>query len=129
MGGIGTNNYTGNPNINGLVFDLETKGDYMTWASRMKSSDTVYTYRLLYTRTAFSTYAADSLNVSCRLDVWDESYWHNWTAHDFWFDVESGGAVGGKTLTTSGGSSLGTIRLQSPSGSYWDVNVKNGIIC
>lgn len=129
MGGIGTNNYTGNPNINGLVFDLETQGDYMTWASRMKSSDTSYTYRLLYTRTAFSTYAADSLNVSCRLDVWSESYWHNWTAHDFWFDVESGGADGGKTLTTGSGSSLGTIRLQSPSGTYWDVNVKHGIIC
>ena len=128
MGQIGVNNIEGSEATNGLVFDLEPQGDYMTWATKRSSSESTYTMKVTYYASAFEGHAADSLSINCRLDVYGESYWHNWTAHDFWFDPNTGGAVGGKTLT-SGGSSLGTIRLQSPSGTYWDVNVKHGIIC
>lgn len=128
MGTIGVNNIQGSEATNGLVFDLERLGDYMCWAQR-RDSTSIYDMVLTYWANAYQDHKRDSLAISASyLDVFCDSDWHNWGATRFWFDPNTGGASGGKTLTTVGGSSLGTVRLTSPSGSYWDVNVKNGVI-
>lgn len=128
MGTIGVNNVVGSEPTNGLVFDLEPLGDYMSWAHSRSSSQSTYSMVFTYWANAHDGHAKDSLAISAsKLDVYCESDFHNWTARNFWLDPNTGGVSGGKTLTT-GGSSLGTIRLTSPTGTYWDVRVKNGVI-
>lgn len=128
MGTIGVNNVVGSEPTNGLIFDLEPLGDYMSWAHSRSSSQSTYSMVLTYWANAHDGHAKDSLAISAsKLDVYCESDFHNWTARNFWLDPNTGGVSGGKTLTT-GGSSLGTIRLTSPTGAYWDVRVKNGVI-
>lgn len=120
VGKIGTNRYTGDSSKRGLVFDLEDEGAYMTWSVRENASDDTYTMKLSYINQAFSSFTADTIALGCDLDG------RNYRARNFWIDPDSGGVSGGKTLVS--GSSMGTIRLTSPSGTYWDVNVKNGVI-
>lgn len=120
VGKIGTNRYTGDSSKRGLVFDLEDEGAYMTWSVRDNPSDDSYTMKLSYINQAFSSFIANTVALGCDFDG------RNYTAKNLWIDPNSGGASGGKTLVS--GSSLGTIRLTSPSGSYWDVSVKNGMI-
>lgn len=120
VGKIGTNRYTGDSSKRGLVFDLEDEGAYMTWSVRENASDDTYTMKLSYINQAFSSFTADTIALGCDLDG------RNYRARNFWIDPDSGGVSGGKTLLS--GSSMGTIRLTSPSGTYWDVNVKNGVI-
>lgn len=120
VGKIGTNRYTGDSSKRGLVFDLEDKGAYMTWSVREAASDDSYTMKLSYINKAFGGFTADTVAIGCDLDG------RNYKARNFWIDPNSGGVSGGKTLVS--GSSMGTVRLTSPSGTYWDVNVKNGVI-
>lgn len=120
VGKIGTNRYAGDSSKRGLVFDLEDKGAYMTWSVREQASDDSYTMKLSYINKAFGGFTADTVALGCDLDGRD------YKARNFWIDPNSGGVSGGKTLVS--GSSMGTVRLTSPSGSYWDVNVKNGVI-
>lgn len=120
VGKIGTNRYTGDSSKRGLVFDLEDEGAYMTWSVREQASDDWYTMKLSYINKAFGGFTADTVALGCDLDGRD------YKARNFWIDPNSGGVSGGKTLVS--GSSMGTVRLTSPSGSYWDVNVKNGVI-
>lgn len=120
VGKIGTNRYTGDSSKRGLVFDLEDEGAYMTWSVRDQASDDSYTMKLSYINKAFGGFTADTVALGCDLDGRD------YKARNFWIDPNSGGVSGGKTLVS--GSSMGTVRLTSPSGSYWDVNVKNGVI-
>lgn len=120
VGKIGTNRYTGDSSKRGLVFDLEDEGAYMTWSVREQASDDSYTMKLSYINKAFGGLTADTVALGCDLDGRD------YKARNFWIDPNSGGVSGGKTLVS--GSSMGTVRLTSPSGSYWDVNVKNGVI-
>lgn len=120
VGKIGTNRYTGDSSKRGLVFDLEDEGAYMTWSVREQASDDSYTMKLSYINKAFGGFTADTVALGCDLDGRD------YKARNFWIDPNSGGVSGGKTLVS--GSSMGTVRLTSPSGSYWDVNVKNGVI-
>ncbi len=120
VGKIGTNRYTGDSSKRGLVFDLEDEGAYMTWSVREAASDDSYTMKLSYINKAFGGFTADTVAIGCDLDG------RNYKARNFWIDPNSGGVSGGKTLVS--GSSLGTVRLTSPSGTYWDVNVKNGVI-
>lgn len=120
VGKIGTNRYTGDSSKRGLVFDLEDEGAYMTWSVREQASDDSYTMKLSYINKAFGGFTADTVALGCDLDGRD------FKARNFWIDPNSGGVYGGKTLVS--GSSMGTVRLTSPSGSYWDVNVKNGVI-
>lgn len=69
VGRIGTNNIVGYPNYRGLVFDLDSGGSYMTWAS-MNEETGNYTTMLTYARTAgasFGThgfYIGDSIFMS-----------------------------------------------------------------
>lgn len=120
VGKIGANRYTGDSSKRGLVFDLEDDGAYMTWSVREQASDDSYTMKLSYINKAFGGFTADTVALGCDLDGRD------YKARNFWIDPNSGGVSGGKTLVS--GSSMGTVRLTSPSGSYWDVNVKNGVI-
>ena len=120
VGKIGTNRYTGDSSKRGLVFNLEDEGAYMTWSVREAASDDSYTMKLSYINKAFGGFTADTVALGCDLDGRD------FKARNFWIDPNSGGVSGGKTLVS--GSSMGTVRLTSPSGSYWDVNVKNGVI-
>lgn len=120
VGKIGTNRYTGDSSKRGLVFDLEDEGAYMTWSVREAASDDSYTMKLSYINKAFGGFTADTVAIGCDLDG------RNFKARNFWIDPNSGGVSGGKTLVS--GSSMGTVRLTSPSGTYWDVNVKNGVI-
>lgn len=120
VGKIGTNQYTGDSSKRGLVFDLEDEGAYMTWSVREAASDDSYTMKLSYINKAFGGFTADTVAIGCDLDG------RNYEARNFWIDPNSGGVSGGKTLVS--GSSMGTVRLTSPSGTYWDVNVKNGVI-
>ena len=120
VGKIGTNRYTGDSSKRGLVFDLEDEGAYMTWSVREATSDDSYTMKLSYINKAFGGFTADTVAIGCDLDG------RNYKARNFWIDPNSGGVSGGKTLVS--GSSMGTVRLTSPSGTYWDVNVKNGVI-
>lgn len=120
VGKIGTNRYKGDSSKTGLVFDLEDEGAYMTWSVREQASDDSYTMKLSYINKAFGGFTADTVALGCDLDGRD------YKARNFWIDPNSGGVSGGKTLVS--GSSMGTVRLTSPSGSYWDVNVKNGVI-
>lgn len=46
MGWIHGNSYVGYPEQNGLVFDLESLGDYMGWAMRDKPSDSAYNLQM-----------------------------------------------------------------------------------
>lgn len=120
VGKIGTNRYAGDSSKRGLVFDLEDEGAYMTWSVREAASDDSYTMKLSYINKAFGGLTADTVAIGCDLDG------RNYKARNFWIDPNSGGVSGGKTLVS--GSSMGTVRLTSPSGTYWDVNVKNGVI-
>lgn len=72
VGNIGTNQWVGDANIKGLVFDLETNGRYMTWASKDNPSDSTYTMKLTYCRSGFGNLPA-GLSVGCDLDM----KWYN----------------------------------------------------
>lgn len=71
IGNVGTNNWAGNSNRRGLVFELDYDGDYMTWASQQKN-DQNYLIKLLYERNEYTSngvkYCADSLNLGCDMD-------------------------------------------------------------
>lgn len=120
VGKIGTNSYSDDSSKRGLVFDLENDGSYMTWAAKDSASAGSYTMKLSYINQAFGNFSSDTIAFGCNIDG------RNYTARNFWIDPDSGGVSGGKTLISGGG--MGTIRLTSPSGTYWDVNVKNGVI-
>lgn len=66
VGYIGTNQMSGSTSNKGLVFDLESQGSYMCWASDGGSS---YYVKLLYASKTFSGYTADRLYLGCDLDM------------------------------------------------------------
>ena len=69
VGYIGTNYITGYPDNNGIVFDLESNGSYMTWACREKQQDDEYTVKMLYSSKKFSVYEADTFYFGCDIDM------------------------------------------------------------
>lgn len=48
IGKIGTNNFVGEPNFKGLVFDLESSAKYMCWSAMDNANDDAYTVKLIY---------------------------------------------------------------------------------
>ena len=66
VGKIGTNQWSGNNEHKGLVFDLEAQGKYMTWARKKSASDTTYATILCYSR-ANSIYDKEGLHLGCNL--------------------------------------------------------------
>lgn len=129
MGTIGVNNIQGSQATNGLIFDLEPLGDYMCWAHRRTESQATYTMVLTYYANAYGSHSRDSIAIDAtKLDVYCNTDFHNWSASNFYFDLNSGGPSQGINLIMPGGG-LGVVRLNSADGSrYWDVHVKRGII-
>ena len=93
LGHVGTNSLSGDSSKRGIVFDLDTSGNYMTWASRDNPSDDSYMMKLTYVRDSMAGFVADRLSLGCDLDG------KNWCAYNFWIDPNSGGANGGITQT------------------------------
>lgn len=69
VGIIGTNHWSENNNIRSLGFNLETDGNYMTWATRDNSTDDTYTTKWTYTKTALGSYEAGRLHAGCDIDL------------------------------------------------------------
>lgn len=67
VGFIGTNVFSGTGK-HGIVFDLGIEGDYMTWGAQLETGG-AYIAKILYTRSAFSNYDADTLNIGCDIDM------------------------------------------------------------
>lgn len=62
-GKIGTNNFSGDTNFRGLVFDLEYSAGYMCWASPDSANAGSYTVRLIYYNN--NNRAKKGLHFSC----------------------------------------------------------------
>lgn len=89
VGKIGTNSYKNDESKKGLVFDLETRASYMTWASRENDTDDNYTMKLTYASKAFGGYKADQLHAGCDFDM------HNWTLRNVKVEnLQAGGYLG-----------------------------------
>lgn len=69
IGNIGTNYYSGNSSLRGLVFDLEYDGSYMTWSVKKNQSDGYYTMMWAYTHRAIGNWAANRLHAGCDIDL------------------------------------------------------------
>ena len=86
VGKAGTNVYTQNTSLKGIVFDLEPQGAYMTWAAKRSSSDTNYLMKLFYASQNLNGAVADRVHLGCDLDM------HNYTLRNVKF--EGGGITG-----------------------------------
>lgn len=73
IGKIGTNNYSGNTSLRGLVFDLEYQGAYMTWAVKKKNTDANYSMVWTYANKTAGSYSAGELHAGADIDM------HGWT--------------------------------------------------
>ena len=79
LGMIGGNGFEGYSDKEGLSFDLEDSGDYMTWAAQDAGGGT-YKTKWTYARSAFASYSAGMLNAGCDIDM------HNYDIHNVWLD-------------------------------------------
>lgn len=118
LGKIGTNNYTGNTSLRGIVFDLEPNGAYMTWAVKKASTDTTYTMMWTYNNKTTGIYTAGRLHAGADIDM------HNYYLRNVNF--EGGGITGTlKFVQITSMSSNGTA-------AYWYNNsilkFQNGIL-
>ena len=100
IGLIGTNGLQTDSTKSGLNFDLETTGDYMTWAAMDNVGDAYYDMKLTYARTSLpmsggGTWAAGRLHIAC------ESDFHSYKLRNAWIDPDSGGASGGISATVN----------------------------
>lgn len=86
IGKIGTNYYSGNSSLRGLVFDLEYQGAYMTWAVEKTSSASSYTMMWTYANRTVGSYTAGRLHAGCDIDM------HGWTLRNPSFE---GGGIDG----------------------------------
>ncbi len=86
IGKIGTNYYSGNSSLRGLVFDLEYQGAYMTWAVEKTSSASSYTMMWTYANRTVGGYTAGRLHAGCDIDM------HNYYLRNVQF--EGGGITG-----------------------------------
>lgn len=66
VGCIGTNQWSGNNEHKGLVFDLEYQGKYMAWARQAEAASGSYTTVLCYSR-ANSIYTDEGLHLGAKL--------------------------------------------------------------
>lgn len=71
LGLIGGNGFEGYSDKEGLNFDLEDSGDYMTWAAQDAGGGS-YKTKWTYARSAFASYSAGMLNAGCDIDM---HYW------------------------------------------------------
>lgn len=117
LGLIGGNGFNGYSDKEGLSFDLEITGDYMTWAAQ-ETTGGYYNIKWTYARDAFANLRGDALNAGCDIDM------HNYTLYNVkWPD---GGVTGTMKFTQIYGmSSDGTAE-------HWSdgctMQFKNGIL-
>lgn len=63
IGKIGTNHLNDDPNKRGLVFDLDMRGNYMTWAYKKEESADVYTMMLAAARENINEVITKGLSI------------------------------------------------------------------
>ena len=83
VGVIGTNRYGGDESKKGLVFDLESEGAFMTWASRRSASASGYSMVLAYASKSVGSFGTNTLNAGCDLDM------HNYAIRNVKIDESS----------------------------------------
>lgn len=91
LGKIGTNKYSGNSNLKGIVFDLESDGAYMTWAVEKTASATSYSMIFTYANKTIGDYSSGKLHAGCDIDM------HNYTLRNVNFE---GGGINGTLAFT-----------------------------
>lgn len=117
VGFIGTNNITGDENYQGLVFDLEDTGDYMSWAYKESPEDTAFTMIMTWARQA-------KLNLTAGMNFWGPINFHNGRLSNFLSSDGYTGATGKVSIITS-------IESQSGGGIKWwesSFTVRDGIV-
>lgn len=117
IGFIGTNNLTGDPDYQGLVFDLEDTGDYMAWAYREDPDDTTFTMALAWSRLA-------KAGLSAGWNIWGNIDFNNGRFSNFLTSDGYSGATGSFRVVTD-------IENQSGGGIQWwesTVTVRDGIV-
>lgn len=117
IGFIGTNNLTGDPDYQGLVFDLEDTGDYMAWAYREDPDDTTFTMALAWSRLA-------KAGLSAGWNIWGNIDFNNGRFSNFLTSDGYTGATGSFRVVTD-------IENQSGGGIQWwesTVTVRDGIV-
>ncbi|MDU7948688.1 MAG: phage tail spike protein [Clostridium sp.] len=86
LGKIGTNQYSGDTSIKGIVFDLESDGGYMTWAVKKYSGASIYDMVWTYANRTVGNYSAGKLHAGADIDM------HNFYLRNVKF--EGGGITG-----------------------------------
>lgn len=117
VGFIGTNNITGDENYQGLVFDLEDTGDYMSWSYKGSPEDTAFTMIMTWARQAKS-------NLTAGMNLWGPINFHNGRLSNFLSSDGYTGATGKVSIITS-------IESQSGGGIKWwesSFTVRDGIV-
>lgn len=94
VGMIGTNRYGGDESKKGLVFDLESEGAFMTWASRRSASASGYSMVLAYASKSVGSFGTNTLNAGCDLDM------HNYAIRNVKID-ESNIVYGSSGITAT----------------------------
>lgn len=125
VGFIGANSITGNAKLRGLDFDLEYSGAYMSWAWAQTPSASSYAHKLCYAARKFGSYASDSLNAGCDLDM------HGFRLRNAVLDEGSTGYGGAVTGTLSfvyangykSGTTTRTLQLYRAS-----IKLKRGVV-
>lgn len=117
VGFVGTNNITGDENFQGLVFDLEDTGDYMSWAYKESPEDAAFTMIMTWARQA-------KLNLTAGMNFWGPINFHNGKLSNFLSSDGYTGATGKVSIITS-------IESQSGGGIKWwesSFTVRDGIV-
>ena len=86
LGKIGTNSYVNDSTIKGIVFDLEYKAGYMTWAVKETSTASTYTMMWTYANKTTGNLTGGRLHAGCDIDM------HNYRLRNVQF--EGGGLTG-----------------------------------
>lgn len=117
VGFVGTNNITGDENFQGLVFDLEDTGDYMSWAYRKSPSSSAFTMIMTWARQA-------KANLTAGMNIWGPINFHNGRLSNFLTSDGYAGATGKVSIITS-------IESQAGGGIKWwesSFTVRDGIV-
>lgn len=91
LGKIGTNQYSGDSSIKGIVFDLEAAGGYMTWAIKKYSTSSTYSMMWTYANKTVGSYSSGKLHAGCDIDM------HNYYLRNVNFE---GGGINGTLIFT-----------------------------
>ena len=86
LGKIGTNKYANDSTIKGIVFDLEYKAGYMTWAVKETSTTSTYTMMWTYANKTMGNLTKGRLHAGCDIDM------HNYYLRNVNFE---GGGING----------------------------------